>query len=233
MERDAMSAASRRRARGITLLEMMTAALLGVVIILALGKVDVTRIYLSDQVRRASSSHTEAALAMTQMVRQIQRADRIIVDTGSESVQVRIPTGGPSLDFDQPGSYEWLQFRRDSATGQLVQFAPASTCTVAARYGNCSTGTNADDACFTQFALRYQDEAPAPPGGDPNPQDNNLLELELIWKEPKSGRTQRYLGQANLRAGAYTDMNAQNSGGVMDSGTGLAPGAVASPPPGC
>jgi hypothetical protein len=227
MDRRELTSSTARR--GITLLELLIAGTLGLVVVLALGQVDATRIYLSDKVRTSNTSTTEAAMAMTQMVRTMQQADRVIVDTGLESVQVRIPIDRTNLDAD--AGYQWIQFRRDAVTGKVVQFNPDGSCAVMAQYGAC--GSSADDACFTVLAFSYQDEAVAPPGGDPSLQDNNLLQVELQWTDPKSGRTQWYQDQVTLRAGAYSNVNTQSGGGIKDSGTGLAPSGVAVPPGAC
>ena len=178
---------------GFALIEMLTATALALVVILAIGQVDVTRVRLSEEVRRRGS--LEPALALAHMAKYLQQADRIQLNSATD-VQFRIPLG---TTFDVPGNYQWYQYK---LVGTTLRF--------------CSGA--AVDAQFqlsgaAPLAIQYRDEAPAPPGGEPPVQDNNVLEVLI---------NNQYRDEVTIRAGAYT--NAPN---------GLAPAGVSDPPAGC
>ena len=219
--------------RGVTLLELLLGAMLGVIVVLAMGQVDMTRIYLTDQISRASNAQSEAAVAFMSMLRSFQQADRVIVDTTASSVLLRLPQAGPGVDLDADASYHWVQYRHSQATGLILYYDPMTACRIASHFGNCSGGATGE-ACFTALDVVYSNEAIAPPGGDPNPEDNNVLGLDMRWTDSKTGLTQQYIGQVTIRASAYTDLGASDSGTVKDSGTGLAPQRLSlDPPPLC
>ena len=189
--------------RGITLMELLLASSLGLVVILAMGQVDVTRVLLGNQAKGLATFQAEVALGMIQMVRSLQQADRVNLINASNA-QIRIPTG---TSFDAPANYKWVQYRYDSVAQEIRYFDPASSCTVANRFRDIGNLT-----------MRYRDESPAPPGGEPPVQDNNVLELVLSSvPEPQTNRTFTVTGEAAIRAGAYTVlMTGLTSTGVSD-----------------
>ena len=63
--------------RGLTLMELLVASTISLVVILAVGQLDVSRILLSQQVRETSTVGSEAQLAVLQFVRDAQQADRV------------------------------------------------------------------------------------------------------------------------------------------------------------
>ena len=194
--------------RGMTLLELLIASSLGLVVLLALGQVDVTSIILGNQAKSLSTFQAEAAFTMTHLARSLQQADRVNL-ISSSNVQIRIPTG---TSFDAPGNYKWVQYRHDSGSKEIRYVDPASSCTVATRFRDIGS-----------LDIRYRDESPAPPGGDPAVQDNNVLEFTVSsTTDPQTNTTFTFTGEVTMRAGAYT--------GLM---TGLTSAGVSEPPAAC
>jgi len=199
---------------GITLFELLIASALGLVVILAIGQVDVTRIFLTKEMSGSLGVQAEASLAVAYLARSLQQADRVNLISPS-NVQLRYvvcPTTPPdSACFDNAANYRWAQYRHDSATKEIRYVDPASSCTVASRFRDVDS-----------LSIRYRDEAPPPPGGDPPVQDNNILELVVSTTDPQSGNPLTYTSEAVIRAGAYTNLM-----------TGLAPAGVSDPPASC
>ena len=212
------------RRPGITLLELLIAVILGVVILLGIGQVDVTRIYIGNQVRRNSVPQTEASIAATHLLKTLEQADRVFL-AAPDSIQIRVPQGGPAVNLDDAASYRWVQYRYDSGSQEILYFDPVSPCTVAQRFGDCRS-TPQSPACFTSLTVQYQDESSTPPGGDPSgqnlapPEDNNMLEMTVQWTDQQTNVAQQFVSQMTMRAGAYTNLS-----------TGLSPAGAAFDPP--
>jgi len=195
--------------RGVTLLELLIASSLGLVVLLALGQVDVTSIILGSHAKSLSTFQAEAAFSMTHLARSLQQADRANLKSSS-NVQIRIPTG---TSFDDPDNYNWVQYRYDSGSKEIRYFDPASSCIVATRFRDIGS-----------LDVHYLDESPPPPGDDPPvPGDNNVLEFTVSsTTDPQTNTTFTFTGEVTMRAGAYT--------GLM---TGLTSAGVSEPPAAC
>ena len=215
---------------GITLLELVVASSISLVVILAVGQLDVTRVLLSEQVRQTSNTGGEAQLAMAQFVRDAQRADRINV-LGPANVQLRIPQancdspGCTCLNnvpepacFDQAAGYRWVQYKL-AAPSILFYHDTVNGC-----------GPDRTFHDISGFTVGYSDAVQRPPpGGEPPVQDNNVL---LVQVTTANGQAQAmaYQNTATMRAGAYTNVHATSGG---DSGTGLDVAGVSAPPAPC
>ena len=184
---------------------------IGFIIILTLGQFDVTRLRLTQQVRNTSM---DASLALTQMIRKLERADRIeLLDATCAAhsnpgscLQLRIPVDRTRLD--QNAGYSWKQYRFDSGATQVRVHDPANPCTQVTTFFGISAVT-----------IQYRDESPPPPGGDPPNHDNNVLELVVT---STGGNPVTYTDEVTIRAGAYTNLD-----------NGLAPDGIALPPAIC
>ncbi len=207
----------RRHQQGLTLTELLVASSIALVIILALGQVDVTRVRMTQDLGQNAVPQSEAAFAIAHMTRALAQADRIEL-VAADNIRFRIPNGGVGVNYDLPGSYQWEQYRFNGPAGEIRYFNPAAGCALAAMFRDLSG-----------LAGQYQNESGAPPGGEPPiapaGADNNVLLVTVSWVDPKTGATKSYTSEVTIRGGAYTDLM-----------TGLAPAGVANPPtapPGC
>src|SRR3989338_2054965 len=65
---------------GVTLVELVVAGTLGVMVILAIQRIDATRIALMGEIRRVSSgAPAEATRALSHMAAMFEQADRVIL----------------------------------------------------------------------------------------------------------------------------------------------------------
>ena len=203
---------------GITMLELMIASVIGIVIMLALGNIDATRVYLTNQIRSSSTSLSDASFAVSLAIRDIQQADRVVV-LNPTSLQVRIPLPAAATDLDNPANYKWVEYQYDDVAREIILYDPATSCTVRQRFGRCTAN---DAVCFSGLNIRYGNESPAPPGGDPNgpslnpPDDNNTLQFTISWTDSKTNVTQSLTNQATMRASAYTNLP---DPGLLNGGT--------------
>lgn len=197
---------------GFTLTEILVAASLAVVVILAIGQVDVSRVRLSEELRRRANTRGEAALAQADMARSLQSADRIYV-VSPTSVQFRRFIGGnptaPGV-LDDDANYQWAQYT-------LVDVDPVDgTMDTIRRYQGSSCGI-VERFLVSSLNIAYVDVGtPSPPGGEPPDQDNNVLQFTIDG---------RYTTEVTIRNGAYTNLP-----------TGLAPndsGNFSRPSPPC
>ena len=161
---------------GITLFELLVASVLGVVVALAMGQVDVSRIYHSQQVRGTATAQSEAGFAVTHMTKQVALGDRVNLASASD-LQLRVPIG---TSFDLASNYVWKEYKYNSAAQELRFYDPAAGCTLAATFRDLSAVT------VTQVA-------------------NNTLQLAVASTNPHTDITMTYNGQATLRASA-TDL---------------------------
>lgn len=162
---------------GITLFELLVASVLGVVVALAMGQVDVSRIYHSQEVRGTATAQSEAGFAVTHMTKQLEQADRVNLVSASD-LQLRIPpnTSNPA-DFDNSANYVWKEYKYDSPTQELRFYDPAAGCTLAATFRDLSAVTV-------------------------TPAANNTLQMAIASTNPYTDITMTYTGQATLRASA-------------------------------
>ncbi len=220
-----------RADRGVSLIELLMATAVALVVLLAIGNVDVTRILFLKDLTQAVPQTSEAAFALAHMIRSLQQADRINLISAS-NIQLRIPqASGGSLNptnanYDLPGNYRWVQYKLvPPVSPNTIQFYDntALDCTP-----DWSAGGPANP--LTDLTIGYQNEAPAPPGGDPaipSPPvpplgaDNNVLLIRISWPNANSPPpTLSYTGEVTIRSGAYTQTM-----------TGLAPAGIADPAP--
>ena len=199
-----------RAERGVTLMELLLASLIGVIILLVMAHVDVTRILVGQDAKDLSEIQTEPAFALTHLTRSILQADRVNRISAS-NIQLRIPpTTGTGLD--DPSNYRWVQYRLN---GTEVQYFTTGPCAAASRFRNVGS-----------LQIQYRDESPvAPPGGEPlGGLDNNVLEIIVTSTviNAKINQTVSVTGEATMRAGAYTNLM-----------TGLLPSGVGEPPASC
>ena len=227
-----MKAAARR---GLTLLELLLATAISMVILAAVFLMDVSRTRMHQGLRDTSAVLTEqgrAALSgVLQLTKFLEPADRIVLVSGS-NVQFRTFEGDtdagpcvgcagsppPSCCFDLGGNYRWDQAALvgDALTLWRNTEAGCGTSRVLARQITSAT---------FQFG---NDVAPPPPGGEPGPNDLNLIEYSLTWDNGVT-RSQVFAGQVTSRAIPYSSLGATTA----DSGTGLAPAGVSDPPASC
>lgn len=180
---------------GFTLIELLTATVLSVIVLLAIGEVDVARVRLSQEIRQRGQHQAEAAFALAFMARSLQQADRVVL-LSPTSVQFRRFTGNPAVAgaLDNAANYTWGQYRLAGADVILT---------------DAGCAVNEIFAAVNSLDLQYVDEAPAPPGSEPPVQDNNVLQIST-----DSGR---YTTEVVLRAGAYTNvMTGLAPAGVSD-----------------
>lgn len=222
---------------GVTLTELLIASAVGLVVVLSIGQVDMTRIRLMNEVLRPATL-SEAALAMHDMTKHLMQADRVVVLT-PDNVQFRIPPAN-AADLDNPASYRWAQYKLvdgpdPDALPDTINFyddTAGGGCGVDATFGG---GVSASNVVVTMAlnVIYFNEDSPPPPGGDPPMNDNNTVRITVTqsWTPPSGPpTTASNSGSVTLRAAAYSDVDA----GVFapnDSSTGLL--APLPPPPSC
>lgn len=213
--------------RGMTLIEILMATSMTLLVAFAFVKVDLTRLLLSDQTRSSGGTFRDANLALLYIVKNLERADRVVLQNGvTTTIQFRIPspdtdcavattcppacppcpvvcagctgTVPPACCLDIPANYRWAQY---SLIGSELQF-----------FDDIGTATSGRDCAMdnrfpgiNNFAARYINRAPAPPGGGPA-DDNNIIDISLTGVSGQQTWTVR--GQAVMRAGAYSNRTA-------------------------
>ena len=247
--------------RGVTLMEVLVASTLAVLVVIGIGRMDVGRVQIVEDLRQRSVAsgigyREETALALFHLSKHLEQADRInLVNTGIPAaipftgppgvanLQVRIPvcpTSPPTpACYDVATSYRWDQYVR---IGNELRFYENTA--VGPPYLCSSMRVLARQ--ITSFTIAFMDTAPAPPGGEPLPAppfpllnrpDNNVLEFALLWDNGATPTplTQEFHSEVTTRGVAYSDVNADCAGpvGPCDSGTALAPAGVSNPPPLC
>jgi hypothetical protein len=213
-----------RDARGFTLTELLLAAGLAGLVVLAAETVFGTAVRLQVELRERNrgsgpgSQEASAGYAVLHLAKHLELADRL-VRNGADSVQMRIPPFSADLgDLDEELNYRWDQYRREAATGELRYYR-----------GGCAAPLVLARE-VDQFTIDYRDRAANPPGGQvfsAGPEDNNVLEYVLRWRD--GPRTHAFRGETTGRELSYTDLGA-NAG---DSGWGLLPPYDGAPPPPC
>ena len=166
---------------GFTLIELLTATLLSVIVILAIGQVDVSRVRLSQEIRRRGPG--DQAFAMAYIAKSLQNADRINL-VSQTSVQFREFTGDPAAAgaFDDPANYSWRQYRL--AGSQII--LSDSACTPLQSFSG-----------ITSLLIQYEPSGAPPPSGYTQLfSDNNVLLFTIDGQ---------YTSEITIRAGAFTD----------------------------
>ena len=248
----------RMRERGYTILELMVASTIGFLVLMAAGKVDLTRVLLTDEIRRQARMSTEVGWAVSHMVLRLERADRLVlVNAGATPrLQVRIPemdtacagpvacagVAPPACCFSVPQNYRWVQYSRLAAGGGRIAVyddmgnaggAPPRNCTVDATFLDIGS-----------FTINFMDESPAALAGEPlgAVQDSNVVEVIVAGV---GANAPRYRAEVTMRGGAYTNVNLDGAApfnvncasavaGPCDTGTGVASAAgIAAPAAAC
>ena len=194
---------------GVTLLELLLASSVGMVVLLAMAHVDVTRILVGQDARDLSEIQAEPSFALTHLTRSVIQADRVNLISAS-NIQIRIPPR-PETGLDDPNNYRWVQYRLN---GTEIRYFTTGPCAVASRFRNVGS-----------LQIQYRDESPAPPGGEPLAGlDNNVLAITVASTvvNPQIGQAVSVTGEATMRAGAHTNLM-----------SGLLPPGVGDPPASC
>lgn len=171
LPREARGGQGRRQDRGVTLIELLLASLLGLVIVLAVGQVDVSRILMTNQVRGFAVAQMEANFAVTHMSKQLEGADRLVRLSASD-LQFRLPQG---TNFDDASNYQWKEYTYDSANRIMCFYEPASSCTLASRF------QDVDGLTFTLTG-------------------NNVVEVVVDSTTPTTNRTTTYQAHIAIRS---------------------------------
>jgi len=224
---------------GVTLAELLIASAVGLVAILTIGQVDMTRVHLMNQVLRPATL-SEAALGMHHMVTNLMQADRVVVLT-PDNVQLRIPQD--ATDLDNPASYRWNQYKLvdgpdPDALPDTINFyedtGGAGGCGVDAAFGGGASASNVVMAMALNVVYADED-SPPPPGGDPPMNDNNTVRITVTqsWTPPSGPpTTESNSGSVTLRAGAYSNLEA-GAFDPNDSSSGLLTPLAPDPIGGC
>ena len=171
------------RHRGFTLAELLIAIAISTLVILLMGQVDMTRIFMSDQIRQ--NTNVDTWLALGHMERMLQVADRINL-LGPTDIQFRRPPTGAGANLDLAASYTWAEY---TLVGTQLRF-----------FDNTVPGCVLSDTFdgITALTILYDNVALAPPGGEPlGGPDNNALGIAL---------NARYIANITIRNGAYTNL---------------------------
>jgi hypothetical protein len=208
-------------------MELVVASTISVVVVLALGQVDVTRLLLSQRVRDTAQTNSEALFALAALVRDAQQADRVNVVSASD-VQLRLPAGNCVVPagvpdpgcFDNPANYRWVEYKLAGTTVQFFDDTAGGACGVDRTFYD-----------ITALSVAYVDAVTqAPPGGEPfaaSQADSNVLQVQMTTAPSQTGDAMTYTDVVTLRAGVYSNVNASGS----DSGSGLASAASVLPTP--
>lgn len=198
------------RQAGFTLFEVLLASGIGLVIILVLAQVDVTRVRIGQKTQGIAEIQLEPGLAVTHMSRSILKADRANRIDAS-NLQLRIPPAS-GTGLDDPANYTWVQYHLVGT--ELRYYSNASTCSVGSKFLDIGS-----------LDIQYSDvSGPPPGGGEPlGGPDNNVLDIAISsTQDPRSGQQVTFKGRGTLRASGYTDLM-----------SGLLPAGVGEPPASC
>ena len=184
-------------ARGLTLLETVVSSALVLIVVLIAGTATDSLRPLERQLR-LDLDHMRAAASTAHIAKRLEGADRLNLVPASGLYQIRTLTCPPGIPapgcFDTPANYHWHQYR---LSGEELRF-----------YTNTEAGCGSMQVLAKQIQLlsfAFVNEEPlAPPGGEPPNQDNNVVEYRLRWSH--DGRSQEFVGEETIRAGAYTNI---------------------------
>ena len=229
--------------RGLTLLELLAAASIGLIVIAVLGRVDLTRVKMMRRSNKPVLQEglvSEAGLSWLEVARQLEQADRVVLSnpaspscrpSGSsaqssecyQTVQLRIPRGKA---FGETGNYRWFQYRfsTDGEHGRIAGYADSDH--------DCTPDVVFKD--ISGMSLQFHEVAKAPPHASQEvldgPEDDNMLNLTISSVADEV----TFTGVVAPRAIAYTNVGARcEPGEGCDTGVGLAPPGVSGPPRPC
>ncbi len=237
--------AARGCSRGITLFELLVASSLGLFLLIAIGRINLSRFYHSKRIQSVAVFQAEAGLALATLAKRLEQADRIVLhSTGEDGPPAIPPSNGPAnvlfrvplgAAFDSANNYRWAQYRLvdldQNGRPETIAFydnlgRPDSDCVVDEKFSS-----------VRKLTVTFKDVTPAPPGGEPaSGRDTNLLELRLFLIDPETNRIEaRYTEGVTFRAGTYSNVGVEcpDDGRPCDTGSGLAPPGVSDPPSPC
>ena len=226
----------------MTLMELILATGISLVILGVVFFMDVGRTRMHQDQRLNSAVLTEQAGAalsgVVRLTKYLEEADRIVLPK-AETVQFRTYIGATACAggtacpnmlttpppaappdpccFDVSANYRWDEAAHAGANQLILWDNTGGGCGVSR-----VLATQITSATF-QFA---NDVAPPPPGGEPSPNDLNLLQYIVTWDDGVN-RSQIFAGQVASRAIPYSNLGAS----ATDSGQGLAVSGATSPPP--
>jgi len=112
--------------RGVTLLEIMIASAIATVIMLGLGMIEGTRARVTEAVRQplfVEPERKNAALAALRIAKSLEVSDRFnlvpVPAPGLYQIRTTLCASSTPGCFDIAGNYVWLQYRLNTATGEL------------------------------------------------------------------------------------------------------------------
>jgi len=190
---------------GMTLTEVLVATALAMVVLFGILTADVARFRMGEDIRQRSSvtsaERGRAAFAIIHLTKHLERADRLDLGATTPGLyQFRWPAGCTQATLpgclDVAANYDWDQYR---LTGSQLEFNTNRGT------GGCGAWT-ALSRQIAGFTVQYSDEAPAPPGGDPVNQDNNMVRFTIQWNDTAS-LSQDFTAQVAIRGGAYTNVD--------------------------
>ena len=201
-------------------MELITASLIGFVVIMGLGQVQVTSYRLYNFIKNSDpvsgrSRISEAGFAWQTLARDVEQADRVILldansDGIADNIQLRIPQG---TSFDSENNYRWFQYQFDKTRQQLrVYDASCTPYNIFHQIGD--------------FRIKFLHIAKTPPSGKepwpgvkpPQVEDNNTLIASVASTDDDEASIE---GAMVMRGVAYANIHAGFSSGVWDSGSGL------------
>ncbi len=173
-----------RSERAVTLLELTIASTLVIIAILALTKVDVSRVHATNRALATTTSQAEGGLAVANMVKLIEQADRVVLNANpgnpGNNLWIRLPTGcmGPTPPspgcFDISTNYQWSQFK---LVGDTLRFY-SNGCTLSGTFANITSFTITQDSV-----------------------NRNIFQLQVsMTTDPQTGTTMTYRDTATARA---------------------------------
>ena len=177
--------------RGITLMELLIATVIGLFVLLAFGGIDISRIFLTHEANAHAGFQTNAAYAVGHISRELMDVDRISL-LSSTNMQMRRVVG---TSLDVAASYDWTQYRYDAGAGEILLYQQIE--------GGCSAYLLAANIVAVEFA--FSDESVVPPGGEPVfGNDNNMLRVTVTSEDPTTNVRLTFRSTVAIRNGAYT-----------------------------
>lgn len=211
--------------RGITMIELTVASVVGMIILIQLGTMQGNQMRLGQAVGSQSAGGFESMLAVTTILNRLAHADRIVLrstgtatnpSAGNAKIQFRYvvnPTAtATSGYFDIATNYRWAEYRFTGSGSKRIEFFDN-----VAIVGNCSSPAMSWTD-IGMLIIEPDDGGPAPPGGEPALADNNMLRLMA----QSANSYTWYHSQITLRDVSYTNLTSTcPAGGPCDSGVGL------------
>lgn len=241
--------------QGLTLTEVLVAAVLTISVIVGVGVIGRQRDAFMVQIRGATmpiGEELRPAIGVMGMARMLETADRAILPPVPANgwLQLRVPSpqgacaAAPydTVCLDDPTNYQWLEYAyADTDADGTRETLELYTDTANGCAQRVTLSSRIASITFT-----YVNAAGPPPGGDPavaafspSPRDMNVVQYAVRWTGPLSGVVlvppatgRTYTGTVTMRNMPYSD-NGAGTAGLTDSGLGLTGSTVAPPPARC